>query len=87
MEQQILQEAYDHLLKLEKIAPNQNTAFTRIHLDFLTDKMKGKGDTEKVEKLEEIRKRMDNAKGLKADVKYFFGRRWSRNAEKEAFFE
>lgn len=69
MERQVLEEPYDRLMKLEKIALNQNAASTRVHLDFLTDKMKEKGDTQKVEKLEERRKHMDKANGSKAAFK------------------
>jgi uncharacterized membrane protein (DUF106 family) len=44
-----------------------------VHLDFLIDKMKETGDTEKVQKLEEMKKRAEEHKGdldkCKAGVK------------------
>ncbi|XP_059197148.1 uncharacterized protein LOC131977739 [Centropristis striata] len=69
-----LEEAYQHVLSLEKIALNVNSASTYVHLDFLIEKMKEKGDTEKIQKLEEMKKRMDEDKGIKAAVWYGFGR-------------
>ncbi|CAI5669503.1 unnamed protein product [Oreochromis niloticus] len=54
---QILDESYQHVVRLEQIAPD--SASTIVHLDFLIEKMKQKGDTEKVQKLEEMRWRED----------------------------
>ncbi|XP_059197149.1 uncharacterized protein LOC131977740 [Centropristis striata] len=69
-----LEEAYQHVLSLEKIALNVNSASTYVHLDFLIKKMKEKGDTEKIQKLEEMKKRMDEDKGIKAAAWYGFGK-------------
>ncbi|CAI5657472.1 unnamed protein product [Oreochromis niloticus] len=54
---QFLDESYQHVVRLEQIAPD--SASTIVHLDFLIEKMKQKGDTEKVQKLEEMRWRED----------------------------
>ncbi|XP_063322776.1 uncharacterized protein LOC134622714 [Pelmatolapia mariae] len=54
---QFLDESYQHVVRLEQIAPD--SASTIVHLDFLIEKMKQKGDTEKVQKLEEMRSRVD----------------------------
>lgn len=70
---QFLEEAYGHVLNLDKTALNQNSVSTRVHLDFLIDKMREKGDFVKAKKMEEIRKRTDQAKGMKAAFRYFFG--------------
>ncbi|XP_030579798.1 uncharacterized protein LOC115776314 [Archocentrus centrarchus] len=59
---QLLDESYQHVVKLEPIALKADSVSTFFHLDFLIKKMKEKGDTEKVQKLEEMRSRMDNAK-------------------------
>ncbi|XP_005744884.1 uncharacterized protein LOC102206412 [Pundamilia nyererei] len=44
--------------KLEQIALKADSASTIVHLDFLIEEMKEKGDTEKVQKLEEMRSRV-----------------------------
>ncbi|CAK6980580.1 uncharacterized protein LOC122968138 [Scomber scombrus] len=49
----LLDESYQYVVKLEKIALNVNSLSTHVHLDFLIEKMKERGDTEKVKKLEE----------------------------------
>ncbi|XP_059197146.1 uncharacterized protein LOC131977736 [Centropristis striata] len=67
---QWLEEAYQHVLSLEKNALNVNSLSTHVHLDFLIEKMKEKGDTEKIQKLEEMKKRMDEDKGFKAALSY-----------------
>eukprot|EP00064_Thunnus_orientalis_P024899 superscaffoldBa00011440_g25216 len=63
---QLLDEAYHHVEHLERIALNDNSLSTHVHLDFLIEKMKEIGDTEKVKKLEEMKKQMDkkNKAGL-----------------------
>ncbi|MEQ2231348.1 hypothetical protein ILYODFUR_038575 [Ilyodon furcidens] len=57
-----LDEAYSHVIRLEQIAMNVNSGSTMVHLDFLIDKMKEKGDIEKVQILEEMKIRMDEDK-------------------------
>ncbi|KAL4005187.1 hypothetical protein ACER0C_004900 [Sarotherodon galilaeus] len=56
---QLLEESYKHVVSLEQIALKADSASTIVHLDFLIEKMKEEGDTEKVQKLEEMRSRVD----------------------------
>ncbi|XP_047425068.1 uncharacterized protein LOC124996278 [Mugil cephalus] len=65
---QFLDEAYQHVVTLEQIALNVNSVSTHVHLDFLIDKMKERGDREKVQKLEEMKHRMDG--GTRAALRY-----------------
>uniref|UniRef100_A0A3Q0QZ34 AIG1-type G domain-containing protein n=1 Tax=Amphilophus citrinellus TaxID=61819 RepID=A0A3Q0QZ34_AMPCI len=54
-----LDESYQHAVKLEEIALKVNPVSSLVHFDFLIEKMTEKGDTEKVQKLEEMRSRVD----------------------------
>ncbi|XP_060897864.1 uncharacterized protein LOC132977358 [Labrus mixtus] len=65
---QWLEESFKHVLDLEKIALNVDSLSTHVHLDFLIEKMKEKGDTEKVQKLEKMKSRMDE--GIRAGPRY-----------------
>ncbi|XP_047426344.1 septin-2-like [Mugil cephalus] len=65
---QFLDEAYQHVVKLEHIALNVDSVSTYVHLDFLIDKMEERGDTDKVQKLEEMKNRMDE--GTRAALRY-----------------
>ncbi|KAL4005194.1 hypothetical protein ACER0C_004907 [Sarotherodon galilaeus] len=56
---QFLDESYQHVVRLEQIALKADSASTIVHLDFLIEKMKEEGDTEKVQKLQEMRSRVD----------------------------
>ncbi|XP_034534242.1 uncharacterized protein LOC117808660 [Notolabrus celidotus] len=67
-----LEEAFQHILKLEQIALNVDSLSTLVHLDFLIQKMKERGDTEKVQKLEEMKRREDE--GKKKGMGYMAGR-------------
>uniref|UniRef100_UPI0037E721D9 septin-1-like isoform X1 n=2 Tax=Semicossyphus pulcher TaxID=241346 RepID=UPI0037E721D9 len=67
-----LDESFQHVLKLEQIALNANSLSTHIHLDFLIEKMRERGDAEKVQKLEEIKQREDG--GTRAGLRYMLGR-------------
>ncbi|XP_067470981.1 uncharacterized protein [Thunnus thynnus] len=69
---QLLTEAYHHVEQLERIALNVNSLSTHVHLDFLIEKMKEIRATEKVKKLEEMKKRMDEKN--KAGLRYMFGK-------------
>ncbi|XP_067430243.1 kinesin-like protein KIF20B [Thunnus thynnus] len=69
---QLLTEAYQHVEQLERNALNVNSLSTYVHLDFLIEKMKERGDTEKVNKLKEMKKRMD--KKNKAGLRYMFAK-------------
>ncbi|XP_042252035.1 uncharacterized protein LOC121886173 [Thunnus maccoyii] len=56
---QLLTEVYHHVEQLEWIALNVNSLSTHVHLDFLIEKMKEIGNTEKVQKLEEMKQQED----------------------------
>ncbi|XP_054468608.1 LOW QUALITY PROTEIN: uncharacterized protein LOC129102470 [Anoplopoma fimbria] len=71
---ELLEESFQHVLKLEQIALNVNSLSTHVHLDFLLEKMKERGDTKKVQKLEEMKHRMEEDKGIKAALQYMRGR-------------
>ncbi|XP_060918037.1 uncharacterized protein LOC132992621 [Labrus mixtus] len=64
---QCLEESFQHVLKLEEIALNVDSLSTLVHLDFLIEKMEEK-DKEKVQKLEEIKSRVDE--GTRAGLRY-----------------
>ncbi|XP_026017293.1 uncharacterized protein LOC113018441 [Astatotilapia calliptera] len=65
-----LSDSYQHAVRLEEIALKADSASTVVHLDFLIEKMKEEGDTEKVQKLEEMR-REDG--GTKESQRYKLG--------------
>ncbi|XP_072228370.1 uncharacterized protein [Leuresthes tenuis] len=65
-----LDEAYQHVVKLEQIALSVDSVFTFIPLDFLIEMMKERRDTEKVLKLEEIKNKVD--KGVLANLRERF---------------
>ncbi|XP_037607724.1 uncharacterized protein LOC119477699 [Sebastes umbrosus] len=71
---QLLAESFQHVIKLEEIALNVDSLSTHDHVDFLIEKMKEKEDTEKVQKLEEMKGRMEKDKGIKAALSYRFGK-------------
>ncbi|KAM9766256.1 uncharacterized protein ACNS7B_013219 isoform 2-T2 [Menidia menidia] len=64
----LLDEAYQRIVRLEQIALKVDSVFTFINLDFLIKAMKERGETEKVQKLEKMRSRMD--KGVMAGLRY-----------------
>uniref|UniRef100_A0A3Q0SYF7 AIG1-type G domain-containing protein n=1 Tax=Amphilophus citrinellus TaxID=61819 RepID=A0A3Q0SYF7_AMPCI len=63
-----LDESYQRVVKLEQIALNVFSLSTVVHFDLLIEKMKEEGDTEKVQKLEEMRSRVDE--GTRAAQRY-----------------
>ncbi|KAM8743076.1 uncharacterized protein AB9X84_017515 [Acanthopagrus schlegelii] len=65
---QMLDESFHHVVKLEQIALKVDSLSTRVHLDFLIETMKEKGDTEKIQKLEEMKRRVDER--TRAAVRY-----------------
>ncbi|XP_051268034.1 septin-2-like [Dicentrarchus labrax] len=69
---QWLEESFQHVVTLVQIALNAYSVSTLVHLDFLIEKMKEKGDTEKVQKLEEIKRRVNE--GTRAALWYKFGK-------------
>ncbi|XP_028275130.1 uncharacterized protein LOC114444610 isoform X2 [Parambassis ranga] len=54
---QLLDESYQHVVRLEQIALNVTSLSTFVHLDFLIEKMKERGDTGKLQKLQEMKSR------------------------------
>ncbi|XP_032364054.1 uncharacterized protein LOC116678080 isoform X2 [Etheostoma spectabile] len=66
----LVDEAYQHVVKLDQIALKVDAASTQVHLDFLIEKMKEKGDTEKEKKLEEMKCQIDNEEGIQAAMCY-----------------
>ncbi|XP_015252208.1 PREDICTED: uncharacterized protein LOC107098860, partial [Cyprinodon variegatus] len=64
----LLDKAYEHVMKLEKIALKVESVSTLVHLDFLMEKMKEKGDLGKVKKLEEMKSRV--SEGTSAALRY-----------------
>ncbi|KAK2887856.1 hypothetical protein Q8A73_019304 [Channa argus] len=66
----LLEESYQHVVRLEQIALNVSSLSTQVHLDFLIEKMKQKGDGEKVKKLQDITSQMD--KGTMEALQYMF---------------
>ncbi|KAK7880099.1 hypothetical protein WMY93_033239 [Mugilogobius chulae] len=66
---QLLNEAFDRIQQLEKIALNADSVSTFIHLEFLMERMKEEDDQEKLQKLERMKNRMD--KRNQAGAKYY----------------
>ncbi|XP_036972671.1 uncharacterized protein LOC119029711 [Acanthopagrus latus] len=56
---QMLDESFQHVVNLEQIALKVDSLSTHVHLDFLIEKMKEKRDTEKIQKLEEMKSRVE----------------------------
>ncbi|XP_039876040.1 uncharacterized protein LOC120726495 [Simochromis diagramma] len=69
---QLLGECYQRLVTLEQIALKADSASTFVHLDFLIEKMKEEQNAEKVQKLEEMRKRVDE--GTRVGSRYMRGK-------------
>ncbi|XP_036972627.1 uncharacterized protein LOC119029686 [Acanthopagrus latus] len=65
---QMLDESFQHVANLEQIALNVDSLSTHVHLDFLIEKMKEKGDAKKVKKLEEMKSRVN--KGVVGALRY-----------------
>uniref|UniRef100_A0A3B5R7U9 Septin-2-like n=2 Tax=Xiphophorus maculatus TaxID=8083 RepID=A0A3B5R7U9_XIPMA len=64
----LVDEAYQHVIRLEEIALKVDSVSINVHLDFLIEKTKEKGDTSKVQKLEELKRKVDE--GTKAALRY-----------------
>ncbi|XP_030291569.1 uncharacterized protein LOC115592672 isoform X2 [Sparus aurata] len=71
---QMLDESFQHVVNLEQIALNVDSLSTHVHLEFLIEKMKEKGDTEKIQKLEELKRRVEEEKGFRAALHYSFNK-------------
>ncbi|KAM6901221.1 uncharacterized protein PEZ65_019387 [Lycodopsis pacificus] len=65
---QLLDEAYEHVIKLELIALNVVSVSTYVHLDFLIEEMEKRKDSRKVQKLKELASQND--KGCQEGLKY-----------------
>ncbi|CAJ1069918.1 uncharacterized protein LOC117808791 [Xyrichtys novacula] len=65
-----LDESFQHITKLEQIALNTDSLSTHEHLDFLIRRMEEKGDADadKIQKLKEIKSRVDG--GIQAGLRY-----------------
>ena len=66
---QVLDESFQQVVRLEQITLTVDSLSTLVHLDFLIEKMKEKGDTEKIQKLEEMKRRMEEDKGFRAALR------------------
>ncbi|CAI5689157.1 unnamed protein product [Oreochromis niloticus] len=66
----LLDESYQHVVRLEEIALKADSASTIVHLDFLIEKMKERGDKVKVQKLEKMRGR--EGEGTRSVLHYMF---------------
>uniref|UniRef100_A0A3P9NHN8 AIG1-type G domain-containing protein n=2 Tax=Poecilia reticulata TaxID=8081 RepID=A0A3P9NHN8_POERE len=64
----LVDEAYQHVVRLEQIALKVDSASINVHLDLLIEKTKEKGDARKVQKLEELKRKVDE--GTKAALRY-----------------
>ncbi|XP_068191547.1 uncharacterized protein [Antennarius striatus] len=69
-----LEESFQHVIRLEQIALNPDSLSTLVHLDLLIEKMQEKRDTEKVQKLQEIRNRTARVRGIRDAL--FYVRQW-----------
>uniref|UniRef100_A0A8C9ZXM0 AAA+ ATPase domain-containing protein n=1 Tax=Sander lucioperca TaxID=283035 RepID=A0A8C9ZXM0_SANLU len=66
----LLDEAYQHVVKLEQIALNVVSLSTYVHLDFLIEEMTKKKDTEKVDHLKQMESQKDE--GFLAGLQYMY---------------
>ncbi|XP_045068157.1 uncharacterized protein LOC123482969 [Coregonus clupeaformis] len=74
----LVEESYQCVIKLEEIALKAISLSAAVHLDFLIDKMKETGNTEKVQKLEEMKKRAEEEhKGTLDYFKAGMSKRWN----------
>lgn len=64
----LLEESFQHVVRLEQIALNADSLSTHAHLDFLIKMMEERGDAEKIQKLKEIKSRAD--RGVRAGINY-----------------
>lgn len=56
----LLEESFQHVQRLDQIALNVDSLSTFIHLDFLIEELKERGDLGKVEELTRIKQRMSH---------------------------
>ncbi|MEQ2216268.1 hypothetical protein XENOCAPTIV_013401, partial [Xenoophorus captivus] len=69
---QLVEESFQHVINLEKIALKTDTASTYVHLDFFIEKMKETGNRRKVQKLEEMKCR--EGEGIGSMLQYVWGK-------------
>ncbi|XP_028279799.1 uncharacterized protein LOC114447608 [Parambassis ranga] len=69
---QLLNESYQHVVRLEQIALKVDSLSTHVHLDFLIEKMKETGNTEKAQKLQEMKSR--EGEGTRAALTYMMSK-------------
>ncbi|XP_028279800.1 septin-2-like [Parambassis ranga] len=69
---QLLNESYQHVVRLEQIALKVDSLSTHVHLDFLIEKMKETGNTEKAQKLQEMKSR--EGEGTRAALTYMMNK-------------
>ena len=70
----MLAESFQQVVNLEQIALKVDSLSSHVHLDFLIEKMKEKGDTEKIQKLEEMKSKADKDGKLAAVLRHRFGK-------------
>ncbi|KAG7335455.1 hypothetical protein KOW79_000148 [Hemibagrus wyckioides] len=66
----LVEECYECVDKLEEIALKSDSVYTLQHLDYLIEKVKKTGNTDRVQKLQEMKKRADD-KQLAQATKWF----------------
>lgn len=67
---QWLEQAFEHVIKLEEVSLNVGSLSTHVHLGYLIEKMEENGDTEKVLRLKEMKSRMDKDESTKGALRY-----------------
>ncbi|XP_034053241.1 uncharacterized protein LOC117533551 [Gymnodraco acuticeps] len=67
---QLLEESFQHVERLEEIAMKVVSLSTHVHLDVLIEKMKEKGDTEKAMKLEMMKSKMEENPRIRSVLSY-----------------
>ncbi|XP_047424882.1 uncharacterized protein LOC124996160 [Mugil cephalus] len=75
-----LEEAYRHVERLKLIALNVDSVSTYVHYDFLMERMKIKGDTEKFQRLKEMAQQTN--KHLQSGIQYA-ARMWKKLTKSE----
>ncbi|KAK3571367.1 hypothetical protein QTP86_008925 [Hemibagrus guttatus] len=63
----LAEECYECVILLEEMALKRDSVYTLQYLDFLIEKMKETGNTARVQKLEEMKKRSDDKQGLHSE--------------------
>ncbi|MED6279154.1 hypothetical protein CHARACLAT_031649 [Characodon lateralis] len=69
---QLLEDSYQHVVNLEKIALKVYSVSTYVHFDFLIERLKEREQSSKIQKLEEMKNKEDG--GTRSKVKHV----WSK---------